>query len=242
MPAWRVLHDRSNLGWGHVNAAKPMSLLRRLRVDTRLLVGIALVVVSVIGGIKLAAAADHTVGVVASARQLPANHRLAEGDLRIARVNASNDVLDVLVSEDDLASLAGQVLLFPLEGDALLHRAALADSPTRGREITVPVTPEHALGGRIQLGDRIDVLGSFDDPAAGARTLTVATDAVVVELVRAEGLFGQREGALSALTLSVAPDDTLPLAFAIRNANLDVIRTTGSDGSGRASFDGTELG
>lgn len=225
-----------------MTASAPRALLRRLRIDTRLLVGLALVIVSVVGGIRLAAAADHTVAVVASARDLPANHTLVDGDLRVVRVNASDGVLDGLVRENDLGSLDGRVLLFPVEANALIGRSALADAPARGPEITVPVTPEHALGGRIQLGDRVDVLGSFDDPATGARTQTVATDAVVVELVRGEGLFGQREGALSALTLSVTHDEALPVAFAIRNADLDVIRTTGSAGGGRTSFDGTEPG
>lgn len=206
------------------------------------MVGVALVVVSVVGGVRLASAADRTVAVVASARDLPANHTLVPEDLRVAHVNASDAVLDGLVRTDDISSLSGQVLLFPLEADALIGRSSLADAPTSGPEITVPVTPEHALGGRIQLGDRVDVLGSFNDPGTGARTLTIATDAVVVELVRGEGLFGQREGALSALTLSVTPDEALPLAFAIRNADLDLIRTTGTTAGARSSFDGTELG
>lgn len=225
-----------------MTAAKSASSFRRFRVDTRLLVGIALVVVSVIGGIRLAAAADHTVAVVASARDLSANHTLVEDDLRVAHINASDVVLDGLIRTDDISSLVGQVLLFPLGADALLSQSALVDSPTHGPEITVPVTPEHALGGRIQIGDRVDVLGSFDDPGSGARTLTVATDAVVVELVRGEGLFGQREGTLSALTLSVAPDEAIPLAFAIRNADLDLIRTTGTTAGDRSSFGETELG
>ncbi|MGZ8753385.1 MAG: hypothetical protein ACXW1S_10435, partial [Acidimicrobiia bacterium] len=71
--------------------------------------------------------------------------------------------------------------------------------------------------------------------------LTVVQDAEVVEMVRSEGLFGSREGELTALTLSVTPDDAVFLAFAIRNAELDMVRTTGSPGEGRDSFDGTQL-
>ena len=105
----------------------------------------------------------------------------------------------------------------------------------------MPVTPEHTLGGRVRLGDRVDVLGSFTKSTANARTLTVVHDAEVVEMVRSEGLFGAREGELTALTLSVPPDDAVFLAFAIRNADLDIVRTTGSPGEGRDSFDGTQL-
>jgi Flp pilus assembly protein CpaB len=214
---------------------------RRLRVDTRLLVGLALVLVAVFGGLRLAAAADDTVPVVAAARDLPANHVLRASDLRVTRIRASDALLDRLVRGDDLAALADRVLLYPVPADGLVAETGVVAAPSRGRDITVPVTPEHALGGRIQPGDRVDVLGSFDEAGRPARTLTVASGAEVVELVRAEGLFGQREGELSALTLSVAPDDAVPLAFAIRNAELDIVRTSGAARGARSSFDGTEL-
>lgn len=217
-------------------------LSRRMpRVDARLVVGVLLVALSIIGGLRFAAAADSTVGVVAVARDLPANHVLTDEDLVVTRIHASDSVLDGLVRSDRITELQGRVLLFPLTGDGLLPRDAVAVQPRQGREITVPVTPEHALGGRVRLGDRVDVLGSFTKSTANARTLTVVQDAEVVEMVRSEGLFGAREGELTALTLSVTPDDAVFLAFAIRNAELDIVRTTGSPGEGRDSFDGTQL-
>ena len=215
--------------------------LRVPRVDIRIVVGVLLVALSVIGGIRLAAAADHTVGVIAVARDLPANHVLTNEDLVVTRVHVSDSVLDGLVRSSGRSALTGRVLLFPVASDALLVRSAVAARPRQGREITVPVTPEHALGGRVRLGDRVDVLGSFTKSTKNARTLTVVHGAEVVETVRSEGLFGARAGELTALTLSVPPDDAVYLAFAIRNADLDIVRTTGSSGTGRESFDGTQL-
>jgi Flp pilus assembly protein CpaB len=211
------------------------------RVDVRLVVGVLLVAVSVIAGLQFAAAADSTVGVVALARDLPTNHVLTDDDLVITRIHASDSVLDGLVRADGLSDVRGRVLLFPLEADGLLSLNAVAARPRQGREITVPVTPEHALGGRVRLGDRVDVLASFTKSTTDARTLTVVHDAEVVEMVRSEGLFGSREGELTALTLSVPPDDAVFVAFAVRNADLDIVRTTGSSGQGRDSFDGTQL-
>ena len=225
--------------------APPVALRRFPRrvphVDVRIVVGVLLVALSVIGGLRLAAAADHTVAVVAVARDLPANHVLTTGDLVVTRVHVSDSVLEGLVRSPGRAALTGRVLLFPVSADALLSGNAVAARPRQGREITVPVTPEHALGGRVRLGDRVDVLGSFTKSTKNARTLTVVHDAEVVEMVRSEGLFGARAGELTALTLSVPPDDAVYLAFAIRNADLDIVRTTGSSGSGRDSFDGTQL-
>jgi Flp pilus assembly protein CpaB len=241
--AWRCLGHRTKRVRRLVTVAvlSRLGVGRRLRVDTRLVVGLALVLVAVVGGLRLAAAADDTVAVLAAARDLPANHVLQASDLRVARVRASGGVLDGLVRATDLVDARGRVLLYPLRADGLLTSAGLVAAPSEGREITVPVTPEHALGGRIQPGDRVDVLGSFDEAGRTARTLTVARGAEVVELVRAEGLFGQREGELSALTLSVTADDAVPLAFAIRNAELDIVRTSGAERTGRSSFDATEL-
>ncbi len=211
------------------------------RVDIRIVVGVLLVALSVLGGLRLAAAADRTVGVVAVARDLPANHVLKDEDLVVTRVHVSDSVLGGLVRSSGRAALTGRVLLFPVASDALLAKGAVAARPRQGREITVPVTPEHALGGRVRLGDRVDVLGSFTKSTKNARTLTVVHGAEVVEMVRSEGLFGARAGELTALTLSVPPDDAVYLAFAIRNADLDIVRTTGSSGTGRDSFDGTQL-
>ena len=214
---------------------------RMPRVDVRLVVGVLLVAVSVVGGLRFAAAADSTVAVVAVARALAANHVLTPDDLVVERIHASDAVLDGLVRSDRLAELRGRVLLFPVAADGLLQEDAVAARPRQGREITVPVTPEHALGGRVRVGDRVDVLGSFTKSTANARTLTVVDGAEVVEMVRSEGLFGAREGELTALTLSVAPDDAVFLAFAIRNADLDIVRTTGAPDQGRDTFDGTQL-
>lgn len=214
---------------------------RMPRVDVRLVVGVLLVVLSIAGGLRFAAAADRTVGVIALARDLPANHVLTGDDLVVARIHASDSVLDGLVRSDRMTTLVGRVLLFPVAGDGLVPLDAIAARPRQGREITVPVTPEHALGGNLRLGDRVDVLGSFTKSTTNARTLTVVHDAEVVEMVRSAGLFGAREGELTALTLSVPPDDAVFLAFAIRNADLDIVRTTGAPGEGRDTFDGTQL-
>ena len=246
MSSWCVVHGTKAHGERIVAVTAPTVGVKRVprrmpRVDVRLVVGVLLIVLSVVGGLRLAAAADRTVGVVALAHDVPANHVLTNDDLVVTRVHASDSVLAGLVRSDARSSVRGRVLLFPLAADGLLARDAIAAEPRQGREITVPVTPEHALGGRVRLGDRGDVLGSFTKSTADARTLTVVHGAEVVELVRSEGLFGSREGQLTALTLSVPPDAAVFLAFAIRNADLDIVRTTGASGHGRDSFDETQL-
>lgn len=210
-------------------AASPSRRLsqRLPKLDTRLVVGLLLVALSVIGGLRLAASADHTVVVYTAARDLPADHVLVAGDIGTTRIQASDGVLDRLVRATRASSPTDRVLRFPLAEGDLLAGAALGRVAREGREITVPIAPEHALGGALELGDRVDVLGSFDKGTEAAKTLTVAAGAQVVDVVHADGLFGQREGELAALTISVAPRDVVFVAFAIRNGELDVVRSVG---------------
>ncbi len=200
---------------------------RRVHLEPRLLLGVVLVAASVAGGLRLAAAGDDTVPVVTAARDLPGNHVLHRGDLRTVRLRASDAVIDTLVAGERLGSLTGQVLLRPLPAHGLLDRRFVGSASRSVREITVPLTPEHALGGALRVGERVDVLASFGKGTADARTLTVVSGAEVVATVREDGFLG-RGGKLSALTLAVPPDDVVFLAFASRNGELDVVRATGA--------------
>lgn len=216
--------------------------VRRLpRLDARLTVGLGLVALSIFGGLRLAAAADATVPVVVAARDLPANHVLARDDLRIGRIHASASVLGGLERGARRDALVGRVVVFPIRESSLVGRDGIARAPRAGREVTVPVTPEHALGGRLRVGDRVDVLASFTKIVKQARTLTVTRHAEVVDVIRSDGVFGQHAGQLTAVTLSVLPDDAVFLAFAIRNGELDVLRATGGDAAARDRYDVSEL-
>jgi Flp pilus assembly protein CpaB len=225
-------------------AASPnRRLTQRLpRVDTRLVVGLLLVALSVIGGLRLAATADHTVLVLSAARDLPADHVLVAGDMTTTRIQASDKVLDGLVRATAGTAPTDRVLRFPLTEGDLVAGAALGRVAREGREITVPIAPEHALGGALEPGDRVDVLGSFDKGTEAAKTLTVASGAQVVAVVHADGLFGQREGELAALTISVPPRDVVFVAFAIRNGELDVVRSVGKRPRAvRSRFDANDI-
>jgi Flp pilus assembly protein CpaB len=214
---------------------------RRLpRIDTRLVVGLLLVAASILGGLRLAASADRTVAVHTAARDLPAGHVVTGTDLATTWINASAAVVDRLLEPGDLP-VTGRVLRFPVRRGELVAANALGSSAPRGREITVPVSPDHALGGALEPGDRVDVLASFDKGTEAAKTLTVAADAQVVDVIHADGLFGQQEGELAALTLAVPRDDVVLVAFAVRNGEVDIVRADGRPGRTRTRFDATDL-
>ena len=105
----------------------------------------------------------------------------------------------------------------------------------------MPITPEHALGGAVRVGDRVDVLATFAKGGKDARTLTVVHDAQVVDTVRTKGILGDHAGDLSAVTLSVRPDDAVYLAFALHTAEVDVVRAGGDTSSARTTFEYSDL-
>jgi Flp pilus assembly protein CpaB len=215
--------------------------LRLPKIDTRLVVGLVLVALSVLGGLRLAATSDDTVAVFVAARDLPADHVLVAGDLRTARIHASEDILGGLMLAARARPPVDRVLRFPLAEGGLVGAGTIGGVASKGREITVPIGSDHALGGALEPGDRVDILGSFDKGTEIAKTLTVAAGARVVEVVHADGLFGQREGELTALTVSVPPNDVVFVAFAVRNGEVDVVRSVGSGRGVRSRFDVSEL-
>jgi Flp pilus assembly protein CpaB len=215
---------------------------RRLpHVDGRLAAGLVLIAVSVLGGLRLVAAADHTVPVVVAARALPAGHVVGPHDLTVTRIRATGPVLDGLVAGEDVSHLTGRVLLFPLARHGLVAASALAHAPRAGREITVPVDAAHALGGDIRVGERVDVLATYRKGTDAARTVTVVRGAEVVGVRRASAVFGQGTRDVNAVTLSVSPDTAVAVAFALRNAELDVVRSTGAAQPTHDSYDLTDV-
>jgi Flp pilus assembly protein CpaB len=215
--------------------------LRRPAIDARVVTGIVLVAVSVVGGIRLTRGPEPGIPVFVAVSDLDAGHVLTRADLTTVSVRAAHGVIAGLERADRGAPV-GRVLRTPVRAGAAIPVDALGGSIPAGREVTIPVTSDHALGGAIRAGDRVDVYATFDKGTDVARTLTVARSATVRGVTRSDGLFGQQEGTISAITLAVDPDAAIAVAFAARNGELDVVRARGSlDGRGRERFDADTL-
>ena len=198
------------------------------KVDTRLVVGLLLVALSVLGGLRLAATADDTVAVyTATARSARRITCSLAGDLRPTRIQASDDVLDRLVPAAARRAPGRPGVALPARRGRARRRRASARRrrASKGREITVPIGADHALGGALEPGDRVDVLGSFDKGTEIAKTLTVATAAQVVDVVqRRRALRSARRRADARSRSRSHPDDVVFVAFAVRNGEVDVVR------------------
>ncbi len=179
--------------------------------------------------------------VFVAAADLELGHVLTRGDLSEAEVRAPGPMIAGL-ERADRAAPVGRVLRTPVRAGAAISLDALGGAVPPGRDVTIPVTPEHALGGAIRPGDRVDVYATFDKGTDVARTLTVARAATVRSVNRSDGLFGQQDGAIAAITLAVEPNVAIAVAYSARNGELDVVRARGTlDGRGRSRFDADSL-
>lgn len=197
-------------------------------VNARTLLGLVLFAAAFLGGRQVLREADTTVPVWVAARDLPSGAELTDSDLEIVRVDLPGGLLDSYVGTS--VSLDGAGLIRPVSAGELIPAAwtTPAGRSGAGDAITVPVSPEHALGGELAPGDRIDVYASFDAGDARARTLLVARGVEVLDVVTAGGLV-VGEDAVVGITVAVDGTDAGRLAFAVRNAEIDVVRVDGVD-------------
>ena len=148
--------------------------------------------------------------------------------VRFLEVAGSPDLISRLLSEDAVALRTGDVVTRPIAaGDPVTVAALVSAAGFDGRRaMSLPVEMEHAAGGRLITGDRVDVVAVTDGVAR-----FVATDLEVVgtpEPTRA-GL-----GTSGGYYVVVAVDAriALGLAEAMATARIEVIHSTGADAIG----------
>jgi Flp pilus assembly protein CpaB len=167
---------------------------------------------------------DDTQTVASAGRAIEAGVRVGPSDLRPVPLDASSEVLATLLGWDQIASIDGMVATRTIAIGQLL---AVADfrAPAAGfnlRAMSIPVEPEHAVGGNLAPGDRVDVIRVVEGLAAyvvtGAEILSVASE--------------ERGGITGAVdfyvVLAVDADTALSLSEAINSGDLEVVRSTGS--------------
>jgi Flp pilus assembly protein CpaB len=212
----------------------------RIRIpDARIGIGVALIAVSVLGGLRISGAGAATQQVLAFRSSFASGHVLTRTDLSAISVHVSGAASDTLVASSRLRSIVGRPLARAVQADAPVLSRDLGSADADAREMTVPITPDHALGGALEPGDRVDVLATFDHTGSSARTLLVTSGAEVVATVRDASVFGGESG-VTALTLAVPNDDAMYVVFAVRTGEIDIVRAA-SVPSSRTRVDVTEV-
>jgi Flp pilus assembly protein CpaB len=199
-------------------------------INVRTVLGLLLFTLAFLAGLRVLQAADSTVPVWAAARDLAPHTTLVAGDVEMVHVGLSGDVLSRYATGADPV---GAVLTRPVRSGELIPAGAMAEarSATAGRSMTIPVSPEHANGGRLQPGDRIDVVATFHAGDARARSVMLLPAAEVLDVVTAGGLVVNEQSTVG-VTVAVSPEDAIRVAYAVRSAAIDVAKVTGEIGTG----------
>jgi Flp pilus assembly protein CpaB len=199
--------------------------------DTRLVAGVLMVLVAMIGGAAVLRSADASVRVWALRRTLPAGTTLRHDDVaaRPVRLFGGDAARYVGATQDP----SGRVLLHALaEGELLPVRALGAPATSATRVVGLPLNRAHALGGDVRRGDLVDLIATRKTPGGGYATYAVARRVPVVDVQKSSGGFGAGRNDLVVL-VEVTPEQALPVAAALEGAELDLsLVVAGANGQG----------
>lgn len=201
----------------------PRRLGRRLSV-THVVIAVVVLLAFVLNLLVLQDRSSTTLVAIAD-RALATGSAMDRASLRLIPVDADFEGLPGLVTEDDLASLDDWILSRPVPAGGLLDQAALV-RPGSGsglRSMSLPVPVEHAAGGSLVAGDRVDVIAVTDGVAG-----FVAVDLEVISVSQAAS------GAIGTVSsyhvvVNVESEEALKLAEALAAGPVEIVRATGAD-------------
>jgi len=173
----------------------PRRLARPRWLDTRLLGGVVLVLVSVLLGSVLVSSADHRQPVWSLSRDVAAGTVLTGADLRPVRVQLGAAASRYLGSG---VAVAGRTVRHSLRAGELLALAEVID-PEPGVTVTIPMQPENAP--EISRGERVTVWLS----TKSCRGVVLLSGVPVPDAGKVTGsAFGSTAGSLLVVRVSAA--------------------------------------
>jgi Flp pilus assembly protein CpaB len=167
---------------------------------------------------------DQTRAVVTASSDLVEGRPVGRTDFRSVEVDVDDDLFARMVPWIDVDALVGLVPARAIaQGDLIrpddLRSAAAADGL---RAMSIPIEPEHAVGGDLVAGDRVDLILVGEEGAG-----YVLVDAEVLSVSSDD------RGALSVgaffVVVAVEADLALDVAAAIQDGRIEVIRSTGAE-------------
>jgi Flp pilus assembly protein CpaB len=144
--------------------------------------------------------------------------------VRLVPLPSDFEGLGHLIDEQDLTDLAGAVVSRSVAEGELIDRVAVIQPGTHGglRTMSIPVPVEHAAGGTLVVGDRVDVISMVGEEPA-----FVATDLEVVGLAET-GQTGLAGIGPYHVVVAVSSEEALALARAIGESSIEIVRSTGA--------------
>jgi Flp pilus assembly protein CpaB len=169
---------------------------------------------------------DETVLVAMAGTSIAQGSPLSPDLIRLEPLPATFGGLDNLVTAAEVGGLTGAIVTRPISEGQLLDRSAFVEPGSNDglRSMSIPVAVEHAAGGSVSTGDRVDVISVVD-----GEPKFVATDLEVL------GVFDRDQGGRLAATsafhvvVGVTPDQALDVAGAIDLGSIELVRSTGAE-------------
>ena len=205
-----------------------MGLAAPARVDGRMLLGVALVAASVVGGLLFWGSTSNTVPVFVAAQDIPAGHVIQRDDLSVARLRLEGPLSSLAVHDSDIDSVAGRTAGTTVHAGEMLVWPDLATGPVIGANevaVTVPVAADTVYPG-LHPGDTVTVLSTSDKGKPDSKTVTLLQSAVVydVSLAPSRIAIGNNRGdetrSPTNVTLIVPLSQAEQVAHALVNSDL----------------------
>lgn len=197
---------------------------RRLSL-THVLIAVVVILAFVLNLLVLQDRSSTTLVAIAD-RALTTGSPLDTSTLRLVPVESNFEGLPSLVTEEQIGEMAGWVLARPVAAGEMVQRSAFVQPGSNSglRSMSLPVPMEHAAGGSLATGDRVDVISVVDD-----RARYVAADLEVISV--SDGAASGGIGTISAyhVVVNVDAEEALRLAEALDAGSVEIIRSTGSD-------------
>jgi len=201
-------------------------------IRTRVPTGLVVSAVAALAAFVLVAVATKdrsaTTQVAVAAHDIQAGQPVALSDVRLVALPRSSPLRADLADAATVSGatwVAGQRLTSgtPLPRSALLPTAA----PGGLRAMSLAVTPEHAAGGDLRPGDRVDVI----DVDAGEATQVARSVEVLSVANRADGGLARPGPSDYFVVVAVSEQISLRLAQALADGKIDIVRATGATGT-----------
>jgi len=200
--------------------ALPRAIARSRRIDMRVVVGLLLFSVGILATSGIIRQAQERTPVLVAARSLEPGHTIEQGDLRVAEIGLGPGI--ATLSANELESVEGGVLRAPLEPGQLMTPGAVAAGPALSVgqvAISVGVAPQHAAGGSLRSGDRVQLLATEDPDQPTARTSRLLS---AVEVIAVHQEQGPAADPILTVTLAISSDDATAVAQAANSGVLDL--------------------
>lgn len=204
---------------------------RRRPLRTRLASGHLLMILAGVLTFVLVANAlrsrDATVAVVVATSDVASGAVVDPAATRTVALPAASPLRDSLVGPELLGAERWVAARRIVAGEPLA-RAALTRAAAPGglRAMSVPIAPDHAAGGELDVGDRVDIIS-----AEGPQPAYVVRNAEVLGVAprRGSGGLSSSSSGQFYVTIAVEADVALRLAAAIRAGKLEILRATGAE-------------